>query len=77
MITKAFVGTYANKIISLEIDTEKKRFGAQRVLAELDAPSYCAIADGRHLLACSEVERFDSGCGGGLSAMRSSRRRSA
>lgn len=66
MLTRAYVGTYADKIYSLYIDTDQKRFGARHALAELDAPSYCVTADGKYLIVCSEVERFGGGYGGGL-----------
>lgn len=66
MTLKSYVGTYADQVIFFEIDTAAGRFGASHTVAKLSAPSYCAIADGRYLVVCSEVDRFDGKYGGGL-----------
>jgi 6-phosphogluconolactonase len=70
MTVKSYVGTYADQIIYLELDTNAGRFGASHTAAKLPAPSYCVAADGKYLVVCSEVERFDGRYGGGLVSYR-------
>jgi 3-carboxymuconate cyclase len=65
MIT-AYAGTYADKIFALEIDAERKSLGKLCELAQLAAPSFLTVADGKYLIACSEVEHFEGEYGGGL-----------
>lgn len=70
MAVKSYVGTYADQVIYLKLDTNAGRFGASHTAAKLPAPSYCTAADGKYLVVCSEVERFDGRYGGGLVSYR-------
>lgn len=66
MTVKTYVGTYAGEVFSLEIDTSSGRLSQPSTAAKLDAPSYCAVADAKYLLVCSETERTGENYGGGL-----------